>query len=64
MPKINEPLDARLQFHLPPSLKLKFEAKCASIGIDKPAAARMAIALFVERGIDYGPKNQPVNSGG
>lgn len=62
MPKINEPLDARLQFMCTPALKQKFEARCASLGLDKPAAARMAIALFVERGIDYGPKIQPVKT--
>lgn len=63
MPKMLEPLGEKLQFKVSPDLKRRFEARCASMGMDRPAAARLAIALFVQNGFDYGSKNQPVEAG-
>jgi hypothetical protein len=62
MSKIKEPPMELIQFKAPLGLKRKFEARCASLGLDKPAAARLALALFAENGIDYA-KKAPAGTG-
>lgn len=52
----------RLQFAVSSRLKRSLESKAAALGLDVPAAARVAIALFVEKGIDYA-KNPPAGTG-
>lgn len=51
-----------MQFAIPEDLLRRFDACCEALGLDKPAAGRVAIALFVEKGIDYA-KNPPVGTG-
>lgn len=63
MPKIHEPLSEVIQFKCQPGLKKKFEAACVLAGLDKPAAGRLAIALFVKNGFSYGSENPPVKTG-
>lgn len=56
-------LNQRLFVAVTPTLKQAFEARARAMNMDPPALMRLAIAMVAERGIDFGPKNSPVNTG-
>lgn len=55
--------DSVLSIAIPGTLKEKLYKRASELGMDVPSLHRVALALIVERGIDWGNGNQPPTAG-